>query len=141
MFEERCFDRPHYIYFLGKFPLHLSIHTLSLEDFNSHFLTTVCTFVSVWLKNLVDQKIKIQSKKMSNEYETYRSPYDPEATLHSNFSCWGSISQTSVPSLGIFKWSVSHFSGVCSVTSRDDAIWFGHDWFCKATKTTWKTRN
>lgn len=32
---------------------------------------------------------------------TYRSPYDPDATLCSNFKCLGLISHTSVPSVGI----------------------------------------
>lgn len=46
--------------------------------------------------------------------ETYRSPYDPDAILFSNFKCLGSISHTSVPSLGIVKWSGSHFVTVWS---------------------------
>lgn len=38
-------DLPHNIYFLGKLTLHICIYTFSFENFNSHFLTAVCTFI------------------------------------------------------------------------------------------------
>jgi hypothetical protein len=109
----RC-ARPHYVNFLGEFFLQVWIYSLRLENFDSHFLTTVCTFVpkqvgwNSWIRNQTSTEI------VSKRQLTYRSPYDPEATLFSNFKYLGSISHTSAPSLGIATWLVSYLILNCS---------------------------
>ena len=65
---------------------------------------------------------------------THRSPYDPDAILLPNFKCLGSISQTSIPSLGIVKWSSSHFTSWSGSSIESTDCWMGSSWFWNQTQ-------
>ena len=90
--------------FLCKLFLYVWIYTLRLEDFNCHFLTMYVPL--------------------------YRSPYELNATLFSNFNCLTSISRMPIPSLGIVTKSYLHLIHISSCSPiGDKKWWFGQDCF------------
>jgi len=113
----RYSNQPHYINFLGKLSQHLCIDMLRFEDFDSHFLTKICAFIP---EELFKEREKKQSaetyikSKIVFRQTTYRSPNDPDPTLFPIFNCLASISQTSVPSVGI-STQLDNFSSVLSL--------------------------
>lgn len=139
--------KPHNEDLLSKLSLQICIHTLRLNYFNCHLLTTVCPLVTKSIKNSLlaahaytrtcvqlsitctsEQKKK---KKIKKRINTYRSPYDPDATLFSNFRSLGSTSQTSVPSLGIITWSGSNMTPIWPYSLlENDVSSLGQDRFC-----------
>lgn len=55
--------------------------------------------------------------------------------MDSNFKNWGSISHTSVPSLGIVRWSDSRLISICSCSGRGgNECGLGQQLFCNKDK-------
>lgn len=68
---------------------------------------------------------------------TYRSPNDPDAILFSNFNSRGSISQTSLPSVGISTWSGTDTTPVWTWSLISGNEWsFNQGCFCSALQST-----
>lgn len=64
------FDLPHYKDFLGKLSLHIRIYSLSLEDFNGHFLTTIRTFISDLIQKEKESVNRKSTKRMLRQEHT-----------------------------------------------------------------------
>jgi hypothetical protein len=120
----RYSNQPHYIDFLGKLFQHLLIDTLWLEEFDSHFLTKICAFIP---ENLFEGKERSAEDKTESDtgfkQMTHRSPNDPDPTFSPIVSCLVSISQTSVPSVGISMAleTVSVLAGLCLPTAETES--------------------
>ena len=98
------FNKPHDENLLGELFQHVYIYSLRFEDFYGNFLTTICTFIPE--KKIMSLTAMHPPQRKNNfMYITYRSPNAPEAILFPNLNWRGSISQTSISSVGIFTYS------------------------------------
>lgn len=115
---------PHNINFLSKLSEHFWINSLRFEHFHSHFLTAVRAFVPDQI-NWSSTEFAV-CPNMYSFNKTYRSPKDPDATLFPIFSWLVSISQTSIPSLGISmqSWKNSGFVLSTKLTAETEG-WDG----------------
>lgn len=95
-------------------------------------LKTAC--LAGWQKKKKGKQI--QAVNTHHILRTYKSPQDPDATLLPNVNCLGSISHTSVPSLGIVRWVGSDLTLIwsCSLLEDDDR-WVGGHGLCIETQS------